>query len=187
MIRRKTKTGILLLAVLAAASYWAGREGQDPQQAPSPGLDTQLDYALQDFELKFFDREGRQTIRLTAPVLANNAASGVGEISKPVFDVANDGKFWKIVAESATVQADREHITLSGDVWMHRRELNGAAILDIYTSELMLEVTPRIAFSDRPVRVVDGHDIMEAVGFRVNMNNDNFQLLDKVKLVYAVN
>ncbi len=187
MIRRQTRTGIVLLRALVAASYCPGREKLDAHKAPARGLDTQLDYALQDFELKFFDRQGRQSIRLTAPVLANYATSGVGEISKPVFDVVHDGNFWKIVAESATVQADREHITLTGDVRMRRHQPDHAGILDIHTSELMLEVTARIAFSDRSVRVEDGSDIMEAVGFRVNMKNDNFQLLDKVKLIYAVN
>ena len=182
MIRRKTRMGILLLAALVAASYWAGREQLDRQQAPSPGLDTQLDYALQDFELKFFDREGQLSIRLTAPELANHATSGVGEISKPVFNVVHGGNVWKIVAESAIVQADREHITLTGDVWMRRHQPDDTSmveggILDIHTSMLMLDVTPRIAFSDQPVRVVDGNDIMEAVGFRVNMINDKFQLL----------
>ena len=187
MIRRKTRTGILLLGALVAASYWAGREKLDGQQAPAQGLDTQLDYALQDFELRFFDLQGHQSIRLRAPVLANHATSGVGEISKPVFNVVHDGNFWKIVAESATVQADREHIRLTGDVWMRRQQPDHAGILDIHTSELMLEVTARIAFSERPVRVVDGSDIMEAVGFRVDMKNDKVQLLDKAKLIYAVN
>ena len=59
--------------------------------------------------------------------------------------------------------------------------------LEISTSELQLEITPRIASSERPVRVIEGNDTMEAVGFRVNMNNDRFQLLNRVKLTYAIN
>ena len=48
-------------------------------------------------------------------------------------------------------------------------------------------MTPRTAVSDRPVRMVDGTDIMEAVGFRVNIKDNTFELLNRVKLTYAVN
>ena len=59
--------------------------------------------------------------------------------------------------------------------------------LNINTSELIFEMSPKIAHSDRPVHLVQDDDIMEAVGFRVNMKNNRFQLMDRVKLKYAVN
>jgi LPS export ABC transporter protein LptC len=187
MIRRKTRTGIIVLAILAAGTYWAGRSQKDEAQPTIDGLDTRLDYALQDFQLRFYDLNGQPSGNLTAPTLTNDSASGISNVSNPAFEVIHRGNLWNIVAESASVAADREHVVLSGNVWLRRQGAIGSPPMDINTSELMLEITPRIASSDRPVRVLDGNDIMEAVGFRVNMTDNRFQLLNRVKLTYAVN
>jgi LPS export ABC transporter protein LptC len=187
VIRRKTHLGIRVLAVLAVASYWAGRSQQDGGQPPIAGLDTRLDYALQGFELKLYDIDGLPSARLTAPVMTSNASSGISVVKFPSFEVIHRENLWNIVAESATVSPDREHIVLSGDVWMRRAGTTGAGPMDIKTSELRLVVSPRTASSDKPVHMLDGNDIMEAVGFRVNMKDNRFQLLNRVKLTYAVN
>ena len=187
MIQRKTQLGIFVLAALVAASYWASRGQKDMGEQPTPGLDTRLDYALEEFEFRFFDTEGRPSARLTAPELANHAESGISEIRRPVFDVMDEGVPWKIIAESATVTADKETVTLSGNVWINRPASDLGGELNINTSELIFEMSPKIARSDRPVQLMQDDDIMEAIGFRVNMKNNRFQLMDRVKLKYAVN
>jgi len=187
MIRRKTSAGILVLASLVALSYWAGRIKSDRVLRPIAGLDTRLDYALRDFEFQFYDLEGQPSAHLTAPVLANQAATGVGEITNPEFDVIHRGNVWNIVAQSATVAPDREHVLLHGDVTMQRSARGPDRQLDVRTSELMLEVNRRLASTDNPVRIEDGADILRAVGFKIDLANDQFTLLDEVQLTYAVN
>lgn len=179
--------GIFVLTALVAASYWASRGQKDIEGQPIAGLDTRLDYALEEFEYQFFDIDGNPSARLTAPELTNHAETGISEIQQPVFDVIDQGVPWKIVAESAIVAADKEHVTLSGDVWIRRPASELGGELNINTSELIFELSPKVASSDRPVQLMQDNDIMEAVGFRVNMKNNRFQLLDRVKLKYAVN
>ena len=72
---------------------------------------------------------------------------------------------------------------------VRRLRAGGALVQVIMTpsAEKLVSSTVFNAVSDRPVRVVDGRDIMEAVGFRVNMKDGTFQLLSRVKLTYAVN
>jgi LPS export ABC transporter protein LptC len=186
MIRRKTSTGILALAVLVALSYWTGRMNTSGVPGPIAGLDTRLDYALRDFELRFYDTQGQPAAHLTAPMLANQAATGIGEIFRPRFEVMHRGNVWNIVAQSATIGSDRQQVLLHGDVRMHRQATLPDRSLDMLTSELLLEVTQRLAGSDRSVRIQDGADTLRAVGFQVNLANDHFTLMDDVQLTYAV-
>ena len=187
MIRRKTQMGILVLAGLVALSYWASRDQKVGQQQPIDGLDTRLDYALSDFEYQFFDLDGLLSASMTAPELATDENSGISQVSNPVFIVIDHGISWRIIAESATVSADKDNIVLSGDVWIHRPATDSSGPLNINTSELTIEVGVKIASSERPVRLMEDNDIMEAVGFRINMMENRLQLLNRVKLTYAVN
>ena len=187
MTPRKTQTGILVLAALVAASYWANRGNKVATDGPTLGLDIQLDYALQDFEYRFYDVDGNPSVNLTAPKLANQATSGISEVSNPVFTIIDNGISWRIVAESAIVSADKENILLSGDVWITRPAFDTNEALNLNTSELTIEVTPKVASSERPIRLTEGNNIMEATGFRVNMTNNRYQLLNQAKLTYAVN
>lgn len=187
MIPRKTSQGILVLAALVALTYWASRSTTDRSSTPIAGLDTRLDYALQDFEMQFYDALGQPSAHLRAPELANDAESGIGRISRPVFDIIHRGSEWQIIAESATVSADRERVVLQGDVRMERAVEGDGAPLNISTSELLLQIASRIASSERRVHIADGRDTMEALGFTIDMTINRFQLSDQVKLRYAVN
>lgn len=187
MIQRKTASGILILAALVAATWWAGRSTTERGGTPTPGLDTKLDYALQDFEMQFYDALGQPSAQLRAPRLANDAETGIGLITRPVFDITHSGNAWRIIAESATVSADREQVVLQGDVRMTGGAGAPADTVDISTSEMLLQVAKRVARSDRRVHIVQGADTMEALGFTVDMTVSRFQLFDQVKLRYAVN
>lgn len=187
MIQRKTVSGIMVLTVLVAASYWAGRSSSERSVNPITGLDTRLDYALQDFEMQFYDALGQPSAHLSAPRLSNDAESGVGKIVQPVFNIIHHGNVWQIIAESATVSADREQVLLQGDVHMKRDSDINQAPLDISTSEMLLKVPVRIASSDRRVHISEGNDTMEALGFTIDMTVDRFQLFDQVKLRYGIN
>lgn len=187
MIRRKTAGGIVALAVLVILSYWAGRMSSERPQEPIAGLDTRLDYALRDFEIQFYDAQGAPSARLTAPELANQAATGIGEITQPEIDVVHHGNVWNIVAQFATVGSERERVLLSGDVVMRRRSSITGPPLNVHTSEMLLEVPRRLASSDQYVRIEDGTDTLRALGFEVNLATNHFTLLDEVQLTYAVN
>jgi LPS export ABC transporter protein LptC len=187
MIRRRTSAGIVVLLALVALSYWLGRLRTDGPQRPIEGLNTQLDYALYDFELQVFDLDGQPSTRLIAPVLANQAATGIGKITQPEFHVTNRGNVWQIVAQSATVAPDRERVTLHGEVSLQRRLAAPGPAMDVYTSELLLELTRRVASTDRPVRIQDGSDTLRAVGFEFDLATNHFTLLEDVQLSYAVN
>ncbi|MBT8063327.1 MAG: LPS export ABC transporter periplasmic protein LptC [Gammaproteobacteria bacterium] len=187
MIAPKTARGVLVLTALVALTYWASRSTSERSNAPIPGLDTRLDYALQDFEMQFYDGLGQPSAHLRAPRLANDAESGIAQISRPVFDIIDRGNIWLINAESATVSADRQRVVLQGDVRMKRAAEEGQAPLDISTSELLLQIATRIASSERRVHIAEGRDTMEALGFTIDMTVNRFQLSDQVKLRYAVN
>lgn len=187
MIRRKTGWGIFVLALLAAGSFWANRGQKEPGPPPIAGLDTRLDYALQAFELRMFDRDGAPSVRLLAPAMSSDAVTGISTVESPSIEVAHPNGDWRIVAEAATVAADREVIRMRGNVNLHRDATPAAPVLDIRTSELSLAVTPQTAHSDQAVRMVEGPHRMDAVGFRVNIRDNTFQLLNQVKVTYAIN
>ncbi|NND44780.1 MAG: LPS export ABC transporter periplasmic protein LptC [Xanthomonadales bacterium] len=187
MIRRKTSLGILALATLVALTYWAARMKTERVSGPIAGLDTRLDYALRDFELRFYDERGEPAARLTAPVLANQAASGIGEITRPEFDIMHRGNVWHIVAQSATIGPDREQVSLNGDVRMRRTATLPGRRLELATTDMLLEVTRRLVSGEQAVRIEDGADTLRARGFQVNLANDHFTLMDDVQLTYAAN
>lgn len=175
-----------MLAALTALTFWLGRSGSDRRPEPISGLDTRLDYALQKFEARYYDANGRPAVKMWAPTLTNNASSGIGLIEKPRFDVVQDGQLWSIVADSATVTADREHIRLTGSVNMRRRDPGTAGSLEVNTSEMVFDVTPRLAHSEQPVVILEGSNTLEAVGFSIDMSNDRFHLDKQVRGRYDI-
>ena len=187
MMPRKTRNGLVLLSVLSVVSFWFSGGSDKDKSQPIAGLDTRLDYALKEFEARYFDVDGRPLLHLWSPNFSSEAATGESLVSYPKLELHHAGFLWNIIADAARVTGDKELIFLSGDVNIHRSGEAPDSWLVIKTSEVTLEVTPQIASSRTAVEILDASGTLAATGFTVNMQNSHFQLDNQVTATYVIN
>jgi len=184
VIRRRTRRGIILLAVLTALTWMLSRDQADTPVRPVSELDTRLNYALYDFDGRLLNDLGAINLEIYAPVLRSNAASGIGTVESPEIHIQQEDERWYITAESAIITADQEHVSLMGDVYLARRNELTGQLLEISTKDVMLNVTPRTASSESSVQITQDNDWLNATGIKLDMVSNSFELLNDVRAHY---
>ena len=186
MIKRKTRHGIIFLTALAIISWLLPKNSSDPVNQPPARLDTRLNYALRDFDTQLLNKKGNINLEISSPLLRKVAQSEVGTIKSPQIRIKQADQQWHITSESAIITADREYISLIGDVNMLRlNEISGEK-LKITTRDVMLRVTPRTASTESFVTIVQYGERIDALGMNLDMVNDNFELLNDVRAYYDI-
>lgn len=186
MTRRQTRRGIILLALLAVLSWLSSRPSTENAQQRVSSLDTRLNYALYDFNGRMLGDDGVIKLEIESPVLRNDAQSGIGTVDSPRFRILQEQERWYISAESAVIAADRENVTLEGEVQLTRENSVTGETLQIQTRDVMLQVTPRTATTEAQVSIVQGQDRLDALGMNLDMIDNHFELLSEVKAHYDV-
>ena len=186
MIQRRTRRGIILLALLASLSWFLSRESADVEKSPVRKFDTRLNYALYDFAGRLLDTEGSIKLQFRAPVLRSNARSGIGTIESPEIRIQQEDEQWYITAESAIITADQEHVSLVGDVNLARENQHTGDLVEISTKDVMLNITPRTASSDSEVKIRHLNDRLDATGVRLDLVSNSFELMKDVRAYYEI-
>ncbi len=184
MIRHRTRQGIFALAVLAIASWMMTKDPASPGTQRVSRIDTRLNYALHDFEGFMLDEQGKIKLEISSPMLRKSAESEVGTIEHPVIRIQQENDEWYIRAESAIISADREYVSLIGDVKLVRTNDISGETLEITTNDVMLKVTPRTASTESLVTLVQSGDRLDAIGMNLDMINNNYELLENVRAHY---
>lgn len=184
MIQRRTRRGIITLAVLASFSWILLRGSGEPEGQPVDRLDTRLNYALYDFNGRLLNEQGSINYEFQAPVLRSDDLSGVGTIERPELRIQQEEEQWYITAESAIISSDQEHVTLTGDVYLTRENQSTGDTVEITTEDVLLNVTPRTASSDSRVRITHFNDWLDATGVRIDMIANRFELMKDVRVHY---
>lgn len=184
MIRPPTRRGILLLAVLAGVSWLLARQPREALVDPVGRPDVKLNYALYDFSGHLLNDTGGVNLQIASPVLRNNAESGVGTVEAPEIRIHEGPDRWYIRAESAIISPDREQVMLVGDVYLSRHDELTDQMLEISSSDVVLDVTPRTARTEAEVSIRQRGDRVDAVGMRLDMINETYHLLSDVRAHY---
>ena len=184
MMAPSTRWGLVGAAALLAFTYWLSRE-DDIGESRIEGLDTALNYALEEFEMRAYDDQGAPALTLWAPRLVNEADTNIGRVDNPRLEVRHEGFVWRLTADTATIGADQEEVYLNGAVHIERTGATPADRVDIDTRNVTLEVDPRVAHSGEAIEVRDTAGVLTATGFRVDMVKDEFQLHNDVQGVYV--
>jgi LPS export ABC transporter protein LptC len=184
-MRWSTWRNFAVLSAMAALSWWVARDRSEPGSTPLDRLDTRLNYALWNFNAQLLDENGVQKLQIEAHILRNYANSQVGTVENPRIRIQLEDDEWYISADSAIITADREHISLVGTVDLLRQNSISNNSLEIRTRDVMLNVTPRTASTDAYVTIAQNSDHLEAVGMKLDMKKNSYELLDKVRALYA--
>lgn len=185
-MQAKTRHGILLLATLAALSWLAARQPRETPVDPVSRPDLELNYALYDFSGRLLDERGGVSLEIRSPELRNNAESGIGTVDAPEIHIQQERDRWYITAESAIVSPDRERVLLAGEVFLSRHDEFTGGLLEISSSDVTLEVTPRTAVTVAGVSIRQGGDRLDAVGMKLDMINETYELQHDVRAHYEM-
>lgn len=187
MITRKTRRGITLLVVLTIVSFWGSQQQDDEQPEPVADVDPKFNYVLRDFDMQFFDEQGQPALSIRAPLFRNDPDLELGTIERPEVKLHQVDAIWNLIAETATVTADKEHIQLMGQVNIQRLELATGNRSDLNTEDVSVEVTPQTATTDKPVTVFDGYNHFSGIGLDLDMKTNTFTIKQQVRATYAIN
>jgi LPS export ABC transporter protein LptC len=181
-----TRRGIVLLALFALLSWLLARQPREAALAPISKPDVKLNYALYDFSGMLLNDQGGVNLQIRSPVLRNDAESGVGTIEAPEIHVQQEQDRWYISAESAVISPDREHVTLAGEVYLSQRDEITGQVLEITSSDVLLDVTPRTARTAAGVSIRQEGDRLDAVGMKLDMITKSYELLHDVRAHYEM-
>jgi LPS export ABC transporter protein LptC len=184
--RRSTRRGIILLALLAALSWILTLQQGEVGSEPASELDLRLNYALYDFEGRLLGDDGGISLEIQSPKLRNNAQSGIGTLESPEVRIQQEDERWYITAEAAIITADREYVSLMGDVKLKRLNDITGQQLDILTKDVMLNITPRTASTEAQVTIRQEEDWLDATGMHIDMISNSFELMDEVRAHYEI-
>ena len=182
----KTKRGVLLLATLALLSWLLARPPREAALDPIDKPDVKLNYALYDFSGRLLNEEGGVNVQIRSPMLRNDAESGVATVDAPEIHIQQEQDRWYIRAESAVISPDHEHVTLAGEVHLSQRDESTGRVMEISSSDVVLNVTPRTAATDAGVSIRQGGDRLDAVGMRLDMIAERYELLHEVRAHYEM-
>ena len=186
MMPRRTGRGIVILSGLVVISFWLRPDQEDNRNQSIVGLDTQLNYALHDFQALYYDLDGRLVGRMESPLLTNDAETGMGWVEKPLFRMVHQENLWTILSESATVTPDRQHVTFEGEVRLIAVSRENGRRMRVDSSEVTFDIDPRVAHSEAAVVIREATNTLKARGFSLDMTNSSFTLNREVQGLYGV-
>jgi lipopolysaccharide export system protein LptC len=177
---------VLLLAGLAALTFWLDAQIQTSGARRDGATRHDPDLYIEKFSAVTFGPDGRVVQSLAATHAQHYPDDDSIDLVLPSLTLTDPGKpRLTVAAELGTVSANREVVTLRGNVRATRDALpssspaGGAPVgPSTFTTE-MLRVTPKLshAETDRPVTIEDPRGIIHGVG----MDYDNVAHTFKLK------
>jgi len=158
---------IVLLALVAATSYWYSRSlrSSPEPEAARPPVDADADQVT----LIQFDSEGRAKYKLFADRMTHYARTDDMDLVNPrLVSLRPDEPRIEAVSRDAHTDNGGERIRMSGDVVLTRASPAGEPPLRLSTELLLAQPDEDRYWTDRPVRVDRGADSIQAHGMQLD-------------------
>jgi len=178
---RRAILGLILLLAAIGSGWWAWqlREARGPEAAAAQ----RSDYVLHDFELQVLGKDGRESLRLQAPLLERSRQDESLAITTPRFLVPTAQGPWTLRAERAWVAPGAELARLEGGV---AGDSDPAAGNPTSFRTGWLELLPEqdLARTDDQVEIRQPGIIQTGTGLQADLKNRQYRLLSQVRTRY---
>ena len=131
--------------------------------------------------------EGVREYTIATPTLVQLPDDGGTQLSLPRVDVYRDGTIrdWLLRAEDGWIAPDNDLIRLQRTVTLVRPAVSGRQPVVITTRDVAIHPDLDLVEGAAPVRIQTPQAVVEAVGFRVFVQEDRLELLNDVRGSYV--
>jgi lipopolysaccharide export system protein LptC len=172
---------LLLLAVLAAVTFWLDRVVQPPAAATEPRT-SEPDYIVDGLSAMRMDREGRIKHTLRAEKMTHYPETDMTLLLEPRFVTYGERHAPVVVtAKHARMSGNGENVYFEDDVRVVRAQEGDRPELVLETSFLHVIPEANIAKTDRRVTIRDTTAVVTASGLELNSETRVLNLQGRVK------
>lgn len=176
---------LLLLAALAALTFWLDRFVQPPGSTRGVAARHDPDYIVARLAAVRMAPDGRIKHTLTAEKMVHYPDDDSTHLQSPRFvSYAAVQSPVTITASEALVSREGENIYFHNNVHVTRAPYADKSELVVRTSFLHVIPDDNIARTDRAVTISDANTIVNAVGLELNSETRVLKLLSRVKGTY---
>lgn len=172
---------VTALIAIIALNAWLQRwlRPEPSQTAAGPA---EINYALDDFEARFFDADGVQTLRVAGPRLEHGAYSREALITSPRFTINPDVDPWNGTAEQARIERDSQILRLESQVRIARDHPRGT--LRIESERIDYDHPSRRLHAPLPARLEQAGNSLSGGTLTVWIDDERMELHEDVHAIY---
>ena len=178
---------LLLLAVLAAASFWLDRAVQPPAGTGTTRASDDPDYFVDGLSAVRMDAQGRVKHTLRARKMTHYPEDDVTMLVDPRFvTYAESAAPVTVTSRHARMSGNGENVVFEDNVRIVRAPHGNRTELVVETSYLHVIPDANIAKTDRPVTIRDATGVVAASGLELNSETRVLKLQGRVKSTFEV-
>lgn len=166
-----------IIALNAGLQRWL-----EPQTLPGATRAAEINYALDDFEARFFNADGAQTVRIAGPRLEHSASSRQAVITSPRFIIDPDGEPWTGTADQARIERDAQILRLQSRVHIEREHPRGT--LRIEGERIDYDQPAQRLHAPLPARLEQAGNSLSGGTLTVWIDDQRMELHDDVHAIY---
>ena len=181
-----TWSPLILVALLAAMSFWLDRKVQPQAHRPDGSTRHDPDFIVEGFSAVKMNPDGTRRYALAAKRMVHFPDDNSTQLELPRL-VYFDYQRAPVTIRSETAEAMQggDDVFFRGDVQIIRSAYASTDELGVFTSFLHVIPDKDLAKTDKPVRMVEGNSTASSVGLEFNNVTREIKLLSEVKASYA--
>jgi lipopolysaccharide export system protein LptC len=189
MIERLTHAfPFLLLAALAALTFWLDRAVQPPPGSPLGTARHDPDYIVDNLSAVRTNESGGAAYTLDATRMVHYPDDDTTFLTRPRFvSYRSQQAPLTITAREALVSSNGENVHFKDDVKVTRAAYGDHSEMVMRTTYLHVIPDDNIAKTDRPVTITDAVTVVNAVGLELNSETRVLKLFSQVRGTYDPN
>jgi lipopolysaccharide export system protein LptC len=176
---------LVLLAFLAALTFWLDRVIRPPETPGSSTVRHDPDYIVNGLSAVRMDEQGRVKHTLRAQKMTHFPDDDVTVLVQPHFvTYAQGGAPVTVTSRDAHLSGNGDHVYFENDVRVVRAPIGNQSELVLETNYLHVIPDDNIAKTDRPVTIRNATAVVNASGLELNSETRVLKLQGRVKGTY---
>jgi lipopolysaccharide export system protein LptC len=155
---------LLVLAMLAAFTFWLERASRGESNGPNPNLRHDPDFWVDEFILRRYNLDGSIQHTLKAERMNHFPDDDSTEVTEPRVAYFRDGQATTLTARLAWLDKEGKHVRLEDEVRVVRNDPGSMTTTVIETSVLNVTPDDEYAQTDAPVEITQGRSVIRGAG-----------------------